>query len=215
MWLKRMPLIVRSLSVVLTTTVGFVGYASANGTKTINSYGTIVCDDTRWQVIKGISIYADEAHAFWAHGILCQDSGYNYESNDYVFPYRNRDGHPVDAIVKPSWGSIGGGDWDEGYVKAECANNEYVQYITRDDVGPGIVDSAGCRYFGDGSYLANSCHRLDFGVADNPRTPPSGEWDYGYVKNECDDGEIVKGFSIYPSGVLKSILCCRFLAPIP
>jgi beta-glucanase (GH16 family) len=96
------------------------------------------------------------------------------------------------------------GDWDYGYYKSECGVNEYVSGISQH---PGAARLHGIRC-ASGSYMnnggQNNCQTRLIG-----QDTSNWEWDYGYYKSQCSNGQIMEGVSSSPSsGLPHAILCC-------
>jgi len=107
------------------------------------------------------------------------------------------------------------GDWDPGYYKAECGANEVMTGIAE---APGALKMSKilCNWF-RAEVMANdsSCQARVFSQTDNRNGTDTGDWAWGYTKNECASNQILKGVSANPStGEIHAILCCN-TAPAP
>ncbi len=110
------------------------------------------------------------------------------------------------------WGSSGvdTSDWDLGYYKAECNNNEYVAGVSQSTSGQ--LDGILCcpKQGGDPD---ENCE-VEVYADQNSADYASPDWDVGYSKGECaQDGHVVLGVSTYPSGsnagAPHALLCCE------
>jgi hypothetical protein len=97
------------------------------------------------------------------------------------------------------------GDWDSGYVKAECDWNEAMSGISQD--ANGVLKNGRCV---STMFQRNTCHTVQFLSGDNRYSSDGGDWDSTYQKNQCGSGENVKGVSVSSNGKIKSILCCTY-----
>jgi hypothetical protein len=95
------------------------------------------------------------------------------------------------------------GDWDYGYYKLECGNNEYVSgssenFVTHQFHAVRCSSSPG---------LGNTgCYTRAF---DSSGAAGDGDWDPGFYKAECAPSEYVAGVSVdTASGDPHAVLCC-------
>ena len=97
------------------------------------------------------------------------------------------------------------GDWASGYYKGECGLSEVVVGVS--DMN-GAVHDLRCAPKG-GTVSSVSCNTRNVGSGDDRGRTSTGDWDFGYYKSECADGQYVKGVSLYTdSKKPRSILCC-------
>ncbi len=100
------------------------------------------------------------------------------------------------------------GDWDQGFVKGECAADEYVAGVSQRPDGflNGILCCAG-------AVGHASCSPRYTWAGDTRESAAAGDWDYGYVKAECGPNRYVAGVArnTRPGqvGGLDAILCCQ------
>ena len=101
-----------------------------------------------------------------------------------------------------------GQDWDPGAYKTECAANEYVAGISQ--AANGVLESVLC-------CAATVAHAsCDAQVFYNNDSPAYGgpDWDPGYYKGQCPDGQYVAGIStpaysaVGTGGAAHAVLCC-------
>jgi hypothetical protein len=100
------------------------------------------------------------------------------------------------------------GDWDPGYYKAECAQDEYVLGLALNSSG--WVDGILCC---NGGMLHDSCDAQVFSNS-NSKAYSLPDWDYGYYKGQCPPSQYVAGistpaFSQQATGTPHAILCCE------
>jgi len=111
----------------------------------------------------------------------------------------------------------GTGDWDRGYTKAECGLGEVVTGVAQSGDSLLKMNKIICSWFyAEVESNDNSCRTLVFShTSDNRLNTSSGDWAYGYSKNECAPGQILKGVSANAgTGEIHAILCCNtFTAP--
>lgn len=196
----------------LAATVAFAGYGLATQTAVMSSPGPSSASCTTSEVLKGVSRYfpADANYPGNSHGMFCYNTGANSTSS-HTFNIA-ASGYLSDSINHPSWTDING-DWDVGYVKAECNNYEMIKSLSLAGSGswPGGTLSGTCIYDGAANRnVVSSCHTLAFGTQDNRESSLGGDWDSTFDKNQCADDEAVKGYSVYSNGKIKSILCCSY-----
>ncbi len=97
------------------------------------------------------------------------------------------------------------GDWSFGYFKGECGLSEVVVGISH---ASGVVHDLRCASNGV-STSSVGCNTRGVGTSDDRGRTSSGDWDFGYYKSECADGQYVKGISIDPSSKkAHALLCC-------
>jgi chitinase len=73
--------------------------------------------------------------------------------------------------------------------------------------GRGTIRSVQCAAAGTN---ASGCYGRNVDGGDNRGRTSSGDWDFGYWKSECSDGEYIKGVSLRTSdGSPHSVLCCN------
>jgi endoglucanase len=95
----------------------------------------------------------------------------------------------------------GGWDWDWGYRKGECGAGEYVRGVSQ--TGSGAAHEILCC---PGSVRHQSCSVQTF--ANGDAGFHGADWDWGYLKGQCADGQYVAGVSGEYGGGARSILCC-------
>ncbi|HOU89972.1 MAG TPA: trypsin-like serine protease [Polyangiaceae bacterium] len=109
------------------------------------------------------------------------------------------------------------GDWDPGYYKAECGAHEAVTGVAQTANSSLKMTKIACNFF-RAELMANSasCQTLPFSTTSDQRlSSDTGDWAYGYSKNECAPNQILKGVSANPStGEIHAILCCN-TSPAP
>ncbi len=103
------------------------------------------------------------------------------------------------------------GDWDPGslYLKGDCGTDESMTGIAQTTTY-NQSNGALCRQEPSGFFPGASCHVLTFsGTGDSRETTSSGDWAYGYYKNECATGYYIAGVSVIgDSDGVHAILCC-------
>jgi len=99
--------------------------------------------------------------------------------------------------------SVGGStDWDQGFWKLECGNNEYV-YATSQDTNTHQIHGVACA---SSTGVSNTCHTA---TIDNGEWAGVGDWDVNYNKGECASNEYLAGLSVDPgTGLPHQLLCC-------
>jgi hypothetical protein len=92
------------------------------------------------------------------------------------------------------------GDWDWGYYKGECGQSEYVAGVAQSTSG--VVNGLYCC---TGNVRHASCEAVPF----DSGNLSSYDWDYGYYKAECNNGQYVAGVSaVTTSGTPHKVFCC-------
>jgi hypothetical protein len=106
----------------------------------------------------------------------------------------------------------GTGDWDVGYTKAECAQNEAIAGVAQSGDSSLNMTTILCSWIEREFASSDSgCTTLLFSsVQDNRQDTSSGDWAPGFSKNECGQPTpILKGVSSDPNtGAIHAILCC-------
>ena len=109
-------------------------------------------------------------------------------------------------------GSTGTPDWDYGYWKADCRNNEYVSGIAQS--ASGAVNTILCC---PGGAMAHAYCAAQIFYGQNSTayaTTQSADVDYGYYKGVCPNGQYVAGVSAVANsangvvGAPHAIWCC-------
>ena len=157
------------------------------------------CEQTRG--MSGIS--TSTASSGRTHSIRCR--------NHFYWAAYNPNNVTVGLLGGDSRRSVTWGDWDVGYTKAECREDEIVGGVSQ-NVGDGRLVALSCENTGiDRTYgpgYAASC------VARNVGTTASyyehTDWAYGYYKTECADNEVIKGISRNSTGAVHRVLCCQY-----
>ena len=93
------------------------------------------------------------------------------------------------------------GDWDVGYVKAECAGNEYVQGVAQ--TASGYLDAVLCC---PGTTPVPDHYRC--GAAEVTYAESAPSFDPQNLDASCTPGNYVAGVSRQPNGAVHRILCC-------
>jgi hypothetical protein len=132
------------------------------------------------------------------HNAICTVGGYALNSERAVYDISSVDN-------RGDWTT---GDWDVGYVKAECARDEVITGISQ---SPGSsISPTAIRCSKMAQAVSGACEQLVFqNTYDIRRSSNSGDWAPGYSKNECRADQILKGVSRRAdTGEIHSILCC-------
>jgi len=101
------------------------------------------------------------------------------------------------------------GDWDFGYFKSECGNNEYVSGIS---MNPQTKKLHGLRCASANLASGGTANCETHLVSQEDRGDTSyGDWDFGYFKGQCSPGKVIYGVSTgTTTGEPHRILCCGF-----
>jgi hypothetical protein len=161
-------------------------------------YGSYKGECESGQPLIGISTYTSAPQH--AHAVMCGHAG--TVSSDFVQTSSCstlRFGGSLQTVQRyvdpPPLG-----DWDVYFYKGECALNEFVAGVAQSTGGavdgllccPGAVGHSGCE-----------------AVAFDSSNVTSYDWDLGYFKAQCPQGQHVDGVSeVTTSGVPHMILCC-------
>jgi beta-glucanase (GH16 family) len=99
-------------------------------------------------------------------------------------------------------------DWNYGYYKADCGANAAVTGLST-NTGSITPHAVICTNYG--SNLSGNYHETlqDIAAGDHVRPSPSraGDWDNGYYKSECHNGQYVSGVSQTTSGQIRGLRC--------
>lgn len=105
----------------------------------------------------------------------------------------------------------GNPDWDSGYWKLECGNNEYVAGVSENHTGCYGNNQFHGVLCASGNSLSNTCSVRVFAGGDSRGVTSSGDWDFGAFKGECGQNQYVAGVSVNPSTRRPhAILCCQY-----
>lgn len=152
------------------------------------------------QPVIGLSSYASGTHQ--AHAVLCGSR-----------PVTTTGSSCYARMFDPgnNQGSTGTPDWDYGYWKADCRDNEYVAGVAQSTSG--AVDSILCC---PNSVAHSSCgSQIFYGQNSSAyASNQSADFDYGYFKGVCPTGKHVEGVSAVANsangvvGAPHAIWCC-------
>jgi hypothetical protein len=141
-----------------------------------------------------------------AHSLLCADAGLKIGSGatsgigkvESVFSLRG----------SGQRGTTSTGDWDAGFVKAECAGGSVLTGVAQTtDLKADAILCAPIQ-----TQLAasgNTCNALTVVPWDNRASFSSSDWAPGFVKTECAVDQVMRGVSRDASGKVHAILCCN------
>lgn len=132
------------------------------------------------------------------HDVLCEWSDANRFTGQLAA------GLYVGSDDRRAYRSAGGAtDWDAGYWKLECGNNEYI-YASSQDVDTHEVHGVACA--ASTGLSSSACRTVSF---DNSLGANVGDWDPNYLKAECTSGEYLAGVSVDPyTSLPHELLCC-------
>jgi hypothetical protein len=142
------------------------------------------------------------------HSALC-DSGAYVVASGTRGQFGTETTHSVSGADDRA--DTGTGDWDVGYIKAECAFDEAVTGVAQTGDSSLNMTTILCTWIESEIASQDSkCTPLVFSsYSDNRRNTDSGDWAVDYSKNECGANQILKGVSSNPStGEIHAILCC-------
>lgn len=163
------------------------------------AYGSYKCQSPPGMGIDGISASATPGHAH--NCIYEQFPGLvqNSSCRAVLFDPGNNQNPGVYYTTQ---------DWDFGFYKAACNNNEYAAGVSQSTAG--AINGLLCCPATGGTTAASSCNVQVFANQNSSGyTPP--DWDFGYSKGECYSGDVVFGVSAYAngSGAPHALLCCH------
>jgi hypothetical protein len=102
------------------------------------------------------------------------------------------------------------GNWDSGYYKGECADNEVVVGVSQ-STSSGAIKAVRCAPYSQAASppAATSCVARSLGAT---ATKDVTDWDAGFTKTSCAEGEVIKGVSreTASNGGLHKVLCCKY-----
>ncbi len=147
--------------------------------------------------VAGVTSYQTGAHQ--AHAVLCGDTSFSVTpSSCYA------------RVFDPGDNRGSTGDWDPGFYKADCRNNEYVSGVAQN--GSGKMSTILCC---PSTVSHASCNTQIFYQQNSPAftSSGSGDFDWGYGKGVCPTGQYVAGISAIATGSTTgaphAILCCQ------
>jgi hypothetical protein len=136
-----------------------------------------------------------------AHAAFCTDA------SDFS-TYSHQSCHVVDFSAGDNRRSTRSGDWDRGFPKGECADNEYVAGVSQRNGG--LIDSILCCA---GAVTHSSCTPHYYWKGGSREDTSTGDWDYGQNKSDCGPGRYVAGVARNirsgQNGGADAILCCQ------
>jgi hypothetical protein len=153
------------------------------------------------QPVTGLSKYGGAP----AHAVLCGTTTItNYsQASCHGLPFYPSDNRSGMTDIP------GLGDWDQSYVKGECAANEYVQGVAQNISG--LLSTLYCC---QGTVGHKSCDVQIFYSSNSPGYGSNPDWDPYYYKGQCPAGQYVAGVSaVYSAsngtpGAPHALLCC-------
>jgi hypothetical protein len=105
-------------------------------------------------------------------------------------------------------------DWDVGFLKGECANDEFVAGVSQTVAGGALKAILCCR----GQVAHKSCTTQVFygqDAAEPGATDDTGDWDPNFAKGQCGPGRYVAGVSRFVvatgaamAGAAHAVFCC-------
>jgi hypothetical protein len=131
-----------------------------------------------------------------SHGIRCGQQV--FQTNGAACYARNITNGDNRGYTDNGW------DWQPGFIKDECAANEYAQGLSQGQNG--YIHGLLCC---PGSVTHQSCEAQAFYSSNSPAFGSGPDTDIGYFKGVCPAGQYVAGISQnIPDGAAYSILCC-------
>jgi hypothetical protein len=94
-------------------------------------------------------------------------------------------------------------DWDPGYVKAQCAPNEFVAGVSQSNNG--FADGPDGILCCTGAVTASSCN-TEYFYGQNSSSYSGLDWASGYYKGQCAPGKYVQGVSAVPVSSSSQVL---------
>ena len=153
------------------------------------SYGFYKADCSASQAATGLSMSTTSPG--YAHDLLCR------LDDATAYPHATCRSVVFDAVDdRPD-----AGDWDPGYLKGQCAPDEYVAAISQ-SVNLTLHAIECCK----GQVTQEQCAANVFEGHD-ALEDPANDWDPGFWKGECGAGRYLAGVSQL-GGAPHAILCC-------
>jgi len=177
---------------------------SANATRVFNGGDSNAATPVDWDpgfwkgdcgagnAIAGVSQTTNQTGA---HALLCAPQGSSSGNLVATLDATHGDSRRANRL----------GDWDFGYVKAECGVNEYVSGLSM-NTGDKSLHEVRCASGSPTGGGQNGCSTHSVTQDDRGNTA-TGDWDSGYYKGECAAGQSVYGISV-AGGKPHKILCC-------
>lgn len=109
----------------------------------------------------------------------------------------------LDVSVHDDRRSTSSGDWDPGFIKAECPQGGVLTGVAQTTTG--VLRKARCAPV---SITTDTCHVLYATNGDQRDTLLGGDWSVGDHKVQCEEGMAPTGFSKDANGKLRGLLCC-------
>jgi hypothetical protein len=104
-------------------------------------------------------------------------------------------------------------DWSRGFRKAACSVSQAATGLSMSMDSYRYAHALLCREDDTERYPHtdnyDTCRKVVFNVEDNRGTTITGDWDPGFLKGECAEGEFVAGVSQTTNQALHAILCCQ------
>lgn len=156
------------------------------------------CDTT--QAISGISTIIKNKHT---DAILCKKiNNAEIVTSDFsIYPVNGHDNRGSSAM----------GDWDYGFWKLQCANDEIMTGISIDPHSK-YISGILCRKINSTISLSNNYNTYIYYGHDGRGRNDTGDWNWGNWKGECATNEIAVGVSLNwkSTHYAHKILCRRF-----
>ena len=103
-------------------------------------------------------------------------------------------------------------DWSNGQTKADCSVDQAATGLSMSKTGKRYAHELLCREESSEKYAhppaVATCRKVVFNVADNRPATATDDWDPGYLKGECAEGEFVAAISQTVNQALVAIACC-------
>ncbi len=121
-------------------------------------------------------------------------------------PHQNPGNLTLDITSGNDRRSSTGGDWDVGFVKAQCPDGSAVTGVAQ--TTGGIVRRVRCGPQALGS-VTDSCETKTFASGNMRDSLEGSEWSPGDYKGQCGGSGDVVGISKDGNGKPRSVLCCN------
>ncbi len=153
------------------------------------------------QGVSGVSHYRRGNK--YTDAILCKDLDddpiFENTYNSYIWTHGDNRGSSL------------GGDWDYGYIKLQCADDEIASGLGTYWRSPNIRSVLCKKTQTNKVQLLNNVNTYDYSNHDSRGNTSTGDWNWGNIKGECASDEVLVGVSVdWRTGFPHKILCRKF-----
>jgi hypothetical protein len=166
-------------------------------------YGSLKGECVSGQPLIGVSTGLGQKGA--AHAMLCgnlANSSNVVDSSIFSQGTSCQGLHFTTSDVR--WYNDNSWDWDYGFVKGECGQNQFAAGVSQTANFTGNTNGLLCCPGRVATHSSTQCQAVAFDSAN----VTDYDWDLGYSKAQCPNGKYVAGISTNAQSVPHRMLCC-------